>query len=177
MLNLIYNIKCGFKDLYVKENNVVEDLSSWVDILNDSLLPGEIKFTEEELYEQYHDDVETLLDELFYGATDLIWEATMLRYSKTFFKHICYADPKKAFIPDFCDLTNFRIVLEDDVAVNPIEHKESLKASEVMALLNISRPTLCHYVKRGLIKVDTNYTGKQYRYNKDSVLSLMKGSK
>jgi predicted site-specific integrase-resolvase len=68
-------------------------------------------------------------------------------------------------------------VLEDDVAVNPIEHKESLKASEVMALLNISRPTLCHYVKRGLIKIDTNYTGKQYRYNKDSVLSLMKGSK
>ena len=101
----------------------------------------------------------------------------MLEYSKTFFKHICYADPKNPFIPTIFEMTNLRLVLEDTVSVNPIERNESLKAKEVMALLNISRPTLCHYVKRGLIKVDTNYTWKQYRYNKDSVLSLMKGGK
>lgn len=50
--------------------------------------------------------------------------------------------------------------------------KQSLKASDVMSILNISRVTLCHYVKRGLIKIDTNYTGKQYRYNYDSVMEL-----
>ena len=59
---------------------------------------------------------------------------------------------------------------EVNVVVNPVD---SLKAAEVMALLNISRPTLCHYVKKGLITVDSNYTGKQYRYNKDSVLALL----
>ncbi len=54
-----------------------------------------------------------------------------------------------------------------------IQEVESLKAAEVMKLLDISRPTLCHYVKRGLITIDSNYTGKQYRYNKDSVLALL----
>lgn len=64
--------------------------------------------------------------------------------------------------------------LPDHVLVHVIvQGAESLKASEVMTLLDISRPTLCHYVKRGLITVDTNYTGKQYRYNKDSVLALL----
>jgi hypothetical protein len=55
-----------------------------------------------------------------------------------------------------------------------VQEAGSLKASEVMSMLNISRPTLCHYVKKGLITVDSNYTGKQYRYNKDSVLALIK---
>lgn len=50
---------------------------------------------------------------------------------------------------------------------------ESLKAGEVMQILNITRQTLCHYVKRGLIKIDTNYTGGQYRYNRDSVMALL----
>lgn len=58
-----------------------------------------------------------------------------------------------------------------------IQEADSLKAAEVMALLNISRVTLCHYVKRGLITIDTNYTGKQYRYNKDSVMALIQGTK
>jgi hypothetical protein len=55
-----------------------------------------------------------------------------------------------------------------------VQEADSLKASEVMSMLNISRVTLCHYVKKGLITVDSNYTGKQYRYNKDSVLALLK---
>ena len=54
-----------------------------------------------------------------------------------------------------------------------VQETESLKAAEVMSMLNISRPTLCHYVKKGLITIDSNYTGKQYRYNKDSVLALL----
>lgn len=70
---------------------------------------------------------------------------------------------------------NYINSLSDDVNLNvTINTPSSLKANEVMELLGISRVTLCHYVKRGLIKIDTNYTGKQYRYNKDSVLALLK---
>lgn len=47
-----------------------------------------------------------------------------------------------------------------------------MKAKEVLDLLNISRPTLCKYVKQGLIKVDAVINGK-YRYNKDSVYALL----
>ena len=47
-----------------------------------------------------------------------------------------------------------------------------MKAKEVMEALKISRPTLCRYVKQGLIKVDSIINGK-YRYNKDSVLALL----
>ena len=54
-----------------------------------------------------------------------------------------------------------------------VQEADSLKAAEVMSMLNISRPTLCHYVKKGLITIDSNYTGKQYRYNKDSVFALL----
>lgn len=58
-----------------------------------------------------------------------------------------------------------------------VQEADSLKAAEVMSMLNISRVTLCHYVKKGLITIDSNYTGKQYRYNKDSVMALIQGTK
>lgn len=64
--------------------------------------------------------------------------------------------------------------LSDDAEVTVlVRETSSLKAAEVMRMLDISRPTLCHYVKKGLITIDSNYTGKQYRYNKDSVLALL----
>ena len=49
-----------------------------------------------------------------------------------------------------------------------------MKAKEVMELLNISRTTLYRYVKQGLILVDAEIKG-QYRYNKESVYSLLSG--
>lgn len=70
-----------------------------------------------------------------------------------------------SYISSLPEGTDLKIVINDT---------ESLKAAEVMSILNISRPTLCHYVKKGLITIDSNYTGKQYRYNKDSVLALIK---
>ena len=69
---------------------------------------------------------------------------------------------------------NYINSLPDDLSLEVIVTSESLKANEVMSMLNISRPTLCHYVKKGLITIDSNYTGKQYRYNKDSVMALLK---
>ena len=49
-----------------------------------------------------------------------------------------------------------------------------MKAKEVLALLSITRQTLCKYVKQGLIKVDSSING-QYRYNKESVYALLYG--
>ncbi len=73
---------------------------------------------------------------------------------------------------------NFITSLPEHARVHVVvQEAGSLKASEVMALLGISRVTLCHYVKKGLITIDSNYTGKQYRYNKDSVMALIQGTK
>jgi predicted site-specific integrase-resolvase len=47
-----------------------------------------------------------------------------------------------------------------------------MKAKEVLALLDISRPTLSRYVKQGLVKIDSVINGK-YRYNKESVEQLL----
>lgn len=49
-----------------------------------------------------------------------------------------------------------------------------MKAKEVLEVLRITRPTLCKYVKQGLIKVDSCING-QYRYNKESVYALLHG--
>ena len=51
-----------------------------------------------------------------------------------------------------------------------------MRAKEVLILLNISRPTLCKYVKQGLIKIDAIING-QYRYNKESVFALLNNVK
>ena len=51
-----------------------------------------------------------------------------------------------------------------------------MKAKEVLKILDITRPTLCKYVKHGLIKIDSCING-QYRYNDESVYSLLKNAK
>lgn len=189
MLKLIYDSECGFEDLYVVERDVEEDLTSWIKNANEFVLEtaAEIQeehpdyvpelYTEEELYDMYKDMPSELLTEVFDGLYDCIAEFTILESAKTYFKHICYADPEKPFVPGHFEMLNLRLVLEDKTGKKTIDRSTSLKASEVMALLNISRVTLCHYVKRGLITIDTNYTGKQYRYNKDSVMALIQGTK
>ena len=57
--------------------------------------------------------------------------------------------------------------------MNKYSGSPSLKAKDVMNLLGISRQTLSTYVKQGLVKVDSTINGK-YRYNKESVLALLK---
>lgn len=107
MLKLIYDVKCGFEEVYVVEKDVEEDLTYWINTTNESMLEAaaEIQkedpeykpepYTEEELYEQYKDNPEELIEEVFSGIYDCIAECTILEFAKTYFKHICYADPKK----------------------------------------------------------------------------------
>ena len=47
-----------------------------------------------------------------------------------------------------------------------------MRAKEVLSVLNVTRATLCKYVKQGLIKIDSTING-QYRYNAESVYSLI----
>ena len=51
-----------------------------------------------------------------------------------------------------------------------------MRAKEVLDILGITRPTLCKYVKQGLIKIDSCING-QYRYNRESVMELLNGKK
>lgn len=47
-----------------------------------------------------------------------------------------------------------------------------MKAKEVLKLLNITRPTLCSYLKLGYIKATKTPTG-MYNYDEDSVLAFI----
>ena len=47
-----------------------------------------------------------------------------------------------------------------------------MKANEVLKLLNITRPTLCTYIKKGYIKAAKTPTGV-YNYDEDSVLAFI----
>ena len=70
---------------------------------------------------------------------------------------------------DILDISNVRIKKLGKSSAR----SSSMKAAEVMKLLDITRPTLCKYVKEGKIKTDACVNG-QYRYNKESVYALIK---
>ena len=53
---------------------------------------------------------------------------------------------------------------------------KSLKAKDVMEILDISRRTLSRYVEAGTVLIDSNINGK-YRYNKESVFKLLRHNK
>ena len=53
---------------------------------------------------------------------------------------------------------------------------KSLKAKDVMEILDISRRTLSRYVEAGTVLIDSNINGK-YRYNKESVFKLLRHDK
>ena len=79
----------------------------------------------------------------------------------------------KSFIDkvDILDISNVRIKKLGKSS----KKSSSMKAAEVMKLLDITRPTLCKYVKEGKIKTDACVNG-QYRYNKESVYALIKNN-
>ncbi len=70
----------------------------------------------------------------------------------------------------------YEIIFESEEELNAFKNfinpPKTLKASEVMKLLGISRVTLCHYVKQGLIKVNQAFEGSKYTYDYDSVIKL-----
>ena len=90
-------------------------------------------------------------------------------YIEEFFSDYLIHD--RSFIDkvDILDISNVRIKKIGKSS----KRSSSMKAAEVMKLLDITRPTLCKYVKEGKIKTDACVNG-QYRYNKESVYALIK---
>ena len=108
-------------------------------------------------------------EELAQYLTDLLDYDMTHDYVEDFFSDKLIHD--KSFIDkvDILDISNVRIK-----KIGKSSNKSSsMKAAEVMKLLDITRPTLCKYVKEGKIKTDACVNG-QYRYNKESVYALIK---
>ena len=108
-------------------------------------------------------------EELAKYLTDLLDYDMTRDYIEDFFSDTLIHD--KSFIDkvDILDISNVRI----KKIGKPSARSSSMKAAEVMKLLDITRQTLCKYVKEGKIKTDACVNG-QYRYNKESVYALIK---
>ena len=108
-------------------------------------------------------------EELARYLTDVLDYDMTHDYIEEFFSDSLIHD--KSFIDkvDILDISNVRIKKIGKSS----NRSSSMKAAEVMKLLDITRPTLCKYVKEGKIKTDACVNG-QYRYNKESVYALIK---
>ena len=108
-------------------------------------------------------------EELARYLTDLFDYDMTHDYVEDFFSDALIHD--RSFIDkvDILDISNVRI----KKIGKPSARSSSMKAAEVMKLLDITRPTLCKYVKEGKIKTDACVNG-QYKYNKESVYALIK---
>ena len=147
MIRFIFDLKIGTgEDFYLVSKN--ERIDKDVELENFSSM------NQEEL-------AKYLLDLLDYDMTH--------DYIEDFFSDKLIHD--KSFIDkvDILDISNVRI----KKIGKPSARSSSMKAAEVMKLLDITRPTLCKYVKEGKIKTDACVNG-QYRYNKESVYALIK---
>ena len=88
-----------------------------------------------------------------------------------------FTENEKAYITDLFGKMNDAICALVDLLDNKLSTSVSLKASQVMDMLGITRVTLSKYVKQGLVKTDSCINGR-YRYNAESVYNLLnKGNK
>ena len=149
MIRFIFDLKIGTgEDFYLVSKNERID--------QDSELENFSNMNQEEL-------ARYLLDLLDYDMTH--------DYIEDFFSDKLIHD--RSFIDkvDILDISNVRIK-----KIGKSSARSSfMKAAEVMKLLDITRPTLCKYVKEGKIKTDACVNG-QYRYNKESVYALIKNN-
>lgn len=176
MLKLKYDVKCGWNQLYIVEKDIETDISFLVGKGDDGCV--NYAKTEKKFYEKYKDRHDSKLIYEF-GLEDIIYDKEY--YTETFFLEV-YKNIKS--LPTIFKVLNINIIwngfedgkradaLYSAVSCEDLKRLNTLRAGEVMDMLNISRNTLCSYVKKGLIKIDPNYKGKQYRYLADSVVAL-----
>ena len=151
MIKLKYDCKLGTEDLYIALKNQVSEISS-ENINSDKSLYKELKnYSQEELKKFILEISDDSLCEL------------LLEY----FSSSVLADNDFLNNVELFDVTNIKIVRD----LKPHLVETSMKAKEVMRVLDITRPTLCSYVKKGLIKIDSQING-QYKYNRESVYKL-----
>lgn len=188
MIKLKYDVKCGFNQIYIVEKDCEMDITFLVGTWDEGNIP--FAKTEKEFYEKYKDrhDLKVINE---FGIWDLLAE-DIPYYGHTYFEDIC---KRQNCLPGLFKVSNIDIIYDEtqkgetqddilaDTVFMPIPEFEddtistgvkSLRASEVMALLDISRNTLSRYVKKGLLEVDKDYKGKQYRYSTSSVYQIYK---
>ena len=149
MIRFIFDLKIGTgEDFYLVSKN--ERIDQDIELVNFSSMNQE---------------------ELIKYVTDLFDYDMICDHIEDFFSDALIHD--KSFIDkvDILDISNVRI----KKIGKPSARSSSMKAAEVMKLLDITRPTLCKYVKEGKIKTDACVNG-QYRYNKESVYALIKNN-
>jgi len=117
MLSLIYDIKCGFKELYITEKNLEEDLSYICS--QDMLARGEHTPTEEEYYKKLRamDQIELEEELISNGTLGMIKENAQLNYAHNYFKDICFADKNSPAVPGYVKIYNLRIKYDRTVEV------------------------------------------------------------
>ena len=181
MIKLKYDVKCGWNQLYIVEKDLEMNITNLV-IPDDNIVeqikifnPEYIKPTEQEIYNSLKglsdkQILDTLIDD--FGIDYSIFSDREY-YAHTYFKEYC---KKENCLPGIFEMSNIDVLLVDNDPASP-SYVPPLRASEVMSILNITRQTLTSYVKRGLINLEPNPNGKQYRYNAKSVYALLNGKK
>ena len=149
MIRFIFDLKIGTgEDFYLVSKN--ERIDQDIELENFSSM------NQEELVKYLNDlfDYDMLCDHIEDFFSD------SLIHNKSFIDKV-----------DILDISNVRIKKIGKSS----NRSSSMKVAEVRKLLDITRPTLCKYVKEGKIKTDACVNG-QYRYNKDSVYALIKSN-
>ena len=181
MIKLKYDVKCGWNQLYIVEKDLEMDITDIV-MPNDDMVeqikvdnPEYVKPTEQEIYDSLKGLSDKQLLDILIDDFKIDYSVFLDReyYAHTYFKDYC---KKENCLPGIFEISNIDVLLVDNEPSSP-NYVPPLRASEVMSILNITRQTLTSYVKRGLIKLEPNPNGKQYRYNAKSVYSLLDGKK
>ena len=180
MLKLVYDVKCGFEDLFITEKNIETDLASVIEANIEALetdIPDEDAeefklanpITEEDFYELYKDDLDGLLqflEDTGYRACEE--EANIEYYSKNYFAAIC---KEEKCLPGYYEDFNYRLVYEPNVK-SEFYFYNAMTAKEVFDFLGINKQQLHYYVKTGKIKREYNNDATELRYNKADVYKL-----
>jgi len=156
MLNLVYDIKCGYDKLYIVEKNCRYSLDVFCKDKSEHAVYKMLSGLEQ-------DELEEVL--VYEGVlNDIINKSKLDCYNK-YFK----ASHKQ--YPDVVKITNIKVAIGSDVEEE--QKPDTLRAGDVMDILNISRQTLSRYVKEGLIKATKLYENGQYTYDTESVYKLI----
>ena len=157
MIRIIYDLKLGTgEDFYLVSKNERSELD---------FEEADKEQEDEEYNYLMHLSQEELAD---YMLNSLLFDEALCDTIALYFSDNLLRDDSFADKVDILDVSNIRVRR----IYKKAEDNSSMKAADVMKVLDITRQTLCRYVKNGKILIDSKING-QYRYNRNSVLALL----
>ena len=181
MLKLVYDVKCGFKELFITEKDCGIDLAVVIEANKEALendVPDDEAeewklanpVTEEDFYELFKDDIDGLMHYLEENGQLECEETFALEYyGKAFFAAVCKEEG--CGLPGYFEMENCRLVYEPNVK-SEFYFYNAMTAKEVFDFLGINKQQLHYYVKTGKIKREYNNDATELRYNKADVYKL-----